>query len=62
MLPGAADEAAEEEFPVSETDTVKVFVRARPINEREVQLGGLFHLPVDLLPCTHGIHLCNGAV
>lgn len=45
MLPGGGREAAageeeeEEVLPFSETDTVKVFVRARPINEREVEMG-----------------------
>ena len=30
----------EEILASSETDNVKVFVRTRPINEREVELGG----------------------
>lgn len=34
------DNAADEEpLPTSETDNVKVFVRTRPINEREVEFG-----------------------
>ncbi len=36
VLPDAADE---EPLPSSETDNVKVFVRTRPVNEREVEFG-----------------------
>ena len=34
------DDEPEEILASSETDNVKVFVRTRPINEREVELGG----------------------
>lgn len=39
----------DEPLPDSETDNVKVFVRTRPINEREVELGAVASLRELLL-------------